>query len=96
MKTFIQHYIKTHKDLILEKSIIDCHCKGVHSLLFVDSPEHTIRMYYAEKGSDLKFNFPEYYQGKQSIAFHPHHCSLTLHVLAGEIWNWTVKKNNNA
>jgi hypothetical protein len=92
MKELINHLVSNHMDRIVERSLLDCHCKGLHSIMLLESPEQTIRLYVAEPGNDLYKNSPYYYKQGMSIGFHPHHCNLTLHVVKGELQNWTLIK----
>ncbi len=40
-------------------------------------------------------NFPEYYSdNSMSVAFHPHHCNLTLQCVKGRFLNWELKESS--
>lgn len=93
MKELIKHLFKEHLQEIVSKSYLNCHAFGVHSIMLLDSPEKTIRLYYAEAGHDLGRNLPVKISKytKLSVGFHPHHCNLTLVVVKGMILNWTIK-----
>lgn len=77
-------------DEIVEKSIFNCHAKGLHSIMFLESPEKTIRMYVSVPFNDLHRNFPDKMHAGLSLAFHPHHCNLTLHCIKGRLLNWEM------
>lgn len=96
MKNFVTHFIQNHLPEIASKSLLHCHCRGVHSIVLLESPEKTIRLYISEPGSGLWKNDPQHFQnGKNmSIAFHPHHCNLTLECVAGSIFNWEMKPSD--
>lgn len=89
MKEFIRHLWRTNRKEIIEKSILNCHAVGVHSIMFVDKPGNTVRLYYTDmahtlwKREDLRL----------SVGFHAHHCDLTLYCIKGKIENWIVKEN---
>lgn len=92
MKELVRHLIANNFDEIRAKSLLNCHCKGLHSIMLLESPGKTIRLYIAVEGNELSRNFPD---GRfQSIAFHPHHCNLTLHCVKGQLLNWTLKESD--
>lgn len=92
MKKLIQHLWENNKEEILNKSLLDCHCKGLHSIMLLESPGKTIRLYIAEEGHEMYKNYPERVRmgSPMTIGFHPHHCDLTLHCIAGHFLNWRV------
>ena len=95
MKTLINHLLLNNLDEIVSKSIFNCHCKGLHSIMLLDAPEKTIRLYIAKKGNDMYRNnyiddmLP---RDDMSIGFHSHNCNLTLECIKGEFHNWLVKE----
>lgn len=91
MKHLIQHLLDNNIEEILNRSLLDCHVKGLHSIMLLECPEKTIRLYVATKEHELYKNLPENAANGLSIAFHPHHCNLTLHVVKGEILNWVAE-----
>jgi hypothetical protein len=99
----IRHLISNNLDEIVSKSILDCHCRGVHSIMLLDAPEKRIRMYISVEGSDMyknmyqnfstDFKSPKYTPRQDmSVGFHTHHCNLTLECVMGEFHNWIVKE----
>lgn len=94
MKTLINHLLKNNTEEILSKSLKNCHCKGLHSIMLLESPGKTIRLYVAATGNELYKNSPDSKE-EMSIGFHPHHCNLTLRVLAGELGNWIVEEKED-
>ena len=94
MKTLIKHLLTHNLEEIVKKSLLNCHCLGVHSIMLLDCPGKTIRLYVADIGNELYKNEPG--EGhKLSIAFHPHHCDLTIEVLRGGLGNWIVEHTGN-
>lgn len=89
MTELIKHLIKENFDLILSKSLINCHCEGLHSIMFLESPEKTIRLFVAEEGNQLAANS---FANPLSVAFHSHHCNVTLHCIKGQFKNITVSQ----
>lgn len=87
MKNLVSHFVQNHLPEITSKSLLHCHCRGVHSIVLMESPGKTIRLYISEPGSELWKNDPEHFEnGKNmSIAFHPHHCSLTRNITNREM-----------
>lgn len=94
MKELIRHLVHTNMDEILSRSLLHCHCKGLHSIMLLESPGKTIRLYVHEPTGDMRLNFPHEVDSggsSMSISFHPHHCDLTLHCVKGKFMNWEVK-----
>lgn len=91
LKLLIQHLVSENMKEIAAKSLLHCHTKNLHSIMLLESPGKTIRLYVAEEGNELYKNA---YPGEYSmpLAYHPHHCNLTLHVVCGRLDNITVAK----
>jgi hypothetical protein len=96
MKQYIEHVIRNDFSGIVERSLLHCHLRDVHSLLFSDAPERRIRLFVADIGNELwKNSQSRIIAGeKMSVAFHPHHCNVTLHVVKGELVNWLIYFGN--
>ena|GEM_PF-3566956 len=75
---------------MVSKSLINCHARGVDSVLFDDNAGSRIRLFIANEGHELwknRFAGTE----KLSTAFHPHHCDITLvHVYGSHLTNIQV------
>lgn len=94
MKELVEHLVRNHWDEIVAKSILNCHCKGVHSIMLLEHPEKTIRLFVADADHQLGANVPESYSdNNMTVAFHPHHCNLTLHCIKGSFYNWVVEES---
>lgn len=89
----IKHFWRTNQALILEKSLADCHCKNVDSILFDDTPGARIRMFVAHEGHGLWKNT---FRSNQPLetAFHSHHCDLDIMPVRGYICNVSVTTDN--
>lgn len=74
------------QDIILEKSLIDCHCKGLDSLVLKDGPG-MIRMFIARPEHELWRNNPGTFGYNFSVGLHRHHCDITLMPVLGEVYN---------
>jgi hypothetical protein len=85
----IQHLWRENRAQIIERSRLNCHTTGLSSLMLLEAPGRTIRLFMADESHDLFENAPGA-KNPMSIGFHPHHCNITLHVAWGEICNWTV------
>lgn len=71
---------------IAERSLRNCHCPGVDSILFNDKPEQRVRVFIAQENHQLWRNeFP--FKERMSIGLHPHHCNVELRPIFGTIWN---------
>lgn len=81
----IKHFLDKNLDLILAKSLINCHAIGVDSILLDDTPGARIRMFIANENHELHKNHK--FAGNISVAIHPHHCDLTLIPIRGAFEN---------
>jgi len=94
VKEFIRHLWNEHQEEIVSRSLLNCHLENLHSVMLLDQPEKRIRLFVADEGNDLYRNWPEAALADPlSIAFHPHHCNVSLHVLNGVLTNWVVERN---
>lgn len=91
MKALVKHLIENHLAEIVDKSLLNCHAIGLHSIMLLDTPEKRIRLFVCDEDNTLYRNLPEH-QDKHpmSIAFHPHHSNVTLHCVHGEVLNWVM------
>lgn len=100
MLDLVKFLVKTNIEFILKNSYLNCHVEGLHSILFVDSPNLKIRMFVAELNHQLHKNFMSvnlknsiFYPDKElSLAFHPHRFDLTIKVIRGNIFNTIIDK----
>lgn len=83
----LRHVWRTRPTQIAAGSYLDCHVKGLHSLLLVDAPGSVIRMFITTPDHDMGRNFDLRRPRGLSLAFHSHDADLTLHVIRGQIWN---------
>jgi hypothetical protein len=75
-------------NVLLEKSLINCHCYGLDSLVLKDAPR-MVRIFVARPGHLLYRNAPKHDE-PLSIAIHPHHCDITMIPIVGPIFNVSV------
>lgn len=92
MKNLIKHLLVNNLEEIQKKSLLNCHCMGLHSIMLLESPGKTIRLYVADIGNELYKNYPAviHNKGILSLGFHEHHCNITLDVIKGELLNWRI------
>lgn len=91
MKELVEHLWRSNKEEITEKSILNCHCAGVHSIMLIEKPEQTIRLYVADWPNDLWKNYNSH--TPMSVAFHAHHCDITIHVIKGQLRNKIMEED---
>jgi hypothetical protein len=100
MKSLISHLWRENHAEILEKSRANCHTRGVDSVMLLDRPGAVIRLFYARGNQhDLWRNCPLLVgnsERSQSVAFHGHHCNLTLRQVTGNAYNWIVKPSKRS
>src|ERR1700728_4215738 len=93
IKALIKHLVSQNLPIIAAKSKLHCHTRNVHSILLLDSPGQTIRLFIAVPGHELYLNDHDNTH-IMSVGFHPHHCNVTLSVVLGEVGNWNVYTHN--
>lgn len=89
MKNFIKHILKENYEECRSKSLLNCHTKGLHSIMLIDKPEQRVRIFVTDRTHDLWRNLHIAY--KMSIAIHPHHCNLTIISLDNIVHNLNYK-----
>lgn len=93
MKALVDHLLTCNREQILSRSLMHCHAHCVHSIMLLECPGKTIRLFVAEPGHLLGGNNPIDFRERQSVGFHAHHCELTLVPTTSSVWNWTVEKD---
>lgn len=83
---------RTQLDTIAGKSLMDCHVKGLDSVMLDDTPGKRIRAYITRTDHEMwknncGVNISRAKDHAMSLAFHPHHCHLTLTPIFGDTWN---------
>ena len=74
-------------DIVLEKSLINVHCKGMDSIVVKDAPG-MVRIFVARRDHELWRNDPDdKLLTTWSVALHKHHCNVTLMPILGEVYN---------
>lgn len=88
MQAIVDHLARENLEEMVQGSYLNCHAKGLHSLMLLSSPGKTIRMFYATRTHDLWKNAPDLRATEaMSIAVHPHRRNLTLATLFGTMFN---------
>lgn len=87
---------RTELDLIASKSLRDCHVKGLDSVMLDDTPGKRVRAYITRSDHEMWKNncglsISRAKDHAMSLAFHPHHCHLTLTPIFGRTWNIILK-----
>lgn len=82
--TLLKHLWRTQPERMAYGSFMDCHVKGLHSVMLINRRGAIVRMFVTTPDHEMHRNFPG---GDLSIAFHNHDADLTLHVLTGRIAN---------
>lgn len=87
MKHLVEHLWKCNREEILNRSLLDCHAKGLHSIMLSDTPRNRIRLYVSMPDSDITTVKPMEDFQSPPISYHPHHCNLTLSCVSGTLFN---------
>ena len=91
MKTLIKHFIENNPKEVLEKSLFDCHVKGLHSIMLLDSPGKTIRLYVTDKDHELN----PFIDRVMNVGLHSHHCDLTFKIVTGQLVNIIAEESDD-
>lgn len=86
MRHLVNHLLKSNLAEIMAKSCRNCHVMGMHSIMLSECPGKTIRLFVADPSNELWKNH-HCIKEPQSIAFHSHHCQLTLSCTRGSLMN---------
>lgn len=98
MLTYLRHLVRENFDQILAGSLMNCHVRGLHSVLFVD---HSVRMFYAAPDHELENNLwfalciGRERCGPMSLAIHPHRYNITFECIYGKFMNYIYQKSNS-
>lgn len=86
----LRHLLENNLEKILERSLINCHASGLHSVMLIEKPEQTVRLFITDTVHDLWKNHPDNFHLGMSVGFHKHHCNVTLIAVHGLFYNWLV------
>ncbi len=86
MKQLIKHLLNENLDYILNKSLVNCHVKGLHSLVFTEKP--LIRLFITDINHEMWKNTESNNFQDLSVGIHNHHCNLTLECIYGRFVNY--------
>lgn len=83
-------YLRRDNPVLLEKSLLNCHALGVHSLVLSEENGFLTRMFITDKDHTLWHNgCGQTYKGWMplSIAIHSHHTDIEIISEFGYLWN---------
>jgi hypothetical protein len=87
MKHLIKHLVLSDLKGITSRSLRNCHTNGLDSIVLVQQDgKCLVRLFVARPEHDLWLNHPAL-KAPLSIALHPHHCDIALHVVKGVLHN---------
>ena len=94
MEHLTKHLVRNDLKGIAARSLRNCHTIGLDSIVLVHKDERClVRLFVARPEHDLWLNNPVLKQ-PLSIALHPHHCDITLHVVKGVLHNHIARIGN--
>lgn len=91
MKQLIKHLLRDNIQEIKARSLLNCHVKGLHSIMLSEAPGKTIRLYVTTPDHELYRNYEE----AETLAYHPHHSNITLHSVYGDVTDINMKVVND-
>lgn len=86
MKHLLHHLTREHLPEIAANSFLNCHARGLHSIMLLNSPEHRVRLFITGRDHVLYRNTGNPAK-RLSLAVHPHHCNLSLELVRGSLTN---------
>lgn len=87
--------MKINEALLFERSLLNCHTKGLHSFIFEENKGFLTRLFVTDSSHDLWKNhcgLRALSWDELSIAVHPHHVNIKVSPVYGEIWNVLLTK----
>lgn len=92
----LKHFYPNRWELMLESSYIDCHAKGVHSVVFDKDPATgcLFRMYFVTGDHELYLNHKNQclIPNQLSVGIHNHRQGLLLRAISGFVTNIVFEK----
>jgi hypothetical protein len=88
MNQLIRHLLLENPEQILARSLKNCHVKGLHSIMLRERAGETLRLYIATEQHELYLD-----DTNLNLAYHPHHCNISIDVIQGWVYNKTVEVN---
>ena len=73
----LNHHAKRIINRDSVNALMDCHVKGLLSIMLQDEPGNRIRMFYAMPDHQL-YQRAGALNPAMTLAVHPHHCDITL------------------
>lgn len=90
MNRNIKNLIKGSLEDVADRSLFNCHAKGLHSIVLDPNPKAMVRMFYTSPDHEMWRN-DALLNETLSIAIHSHHCSLELVPVLGSFVNVTTE-----
>lgn len=82
------HWYTANPDRVVAQSRANCHVVGMDSIMFNNEAGRRLRIFYAHEHHELWNNYGPH---NQHLAYHGHHCALTLIPLFGDLVNIIAK-----
>jgi len=82
IKALLEHYLRRANRGELPNAIENCHAMGLHSIMLSADPGNQLRLFITtmeHEMADKSLN--------PTIAYHPHHCDVTLIPVLGKVQN---------
>lgn len=89
MTNLIKHLWNNNREEVLASSFLNCHVKGLHSIMLLDQPGARIRMFVTSKHHEMWRNNPRTSRAL-SLGFHQHRTDLVLETVQGCFINHTM------
>ena len=95
----ILHLFSPENQILLSKSLLNCHSKGVHYFVLHEYKDgRVLRMFLCEPDHELWKNNCEVTLSEPhelSVAIHPHHVDIEITPVFGYLWNLEFRKKKH-
>lgn len=86
IRAFLNHHADRIRKAGYANALMNCHVRGLASIMLHGEPGNRIRLFYATADHELWRNdYP--LQAEMNLAVHPHHCDLNLVLVFGRVCN---------
>jgi hypothetical protein len=83
MRELIRHLWHNNREHVLRSSYMNCHARGLHSIMLLDDPGKRIRLFVTDRSHKC-------WKADEAIGYHAHHCAITIQAVHGWLENIVV------
>ncbi|WP_041258199.1 hypothetical protein [Fibrella aestuarina] len=91
MRYLVHQLLNDNTEAIARRTLLNCHLPGLHSIVLVDQPGQRIRLFYKTAACRMEVDL---HKGLLDLAIHPHHCNLSIEMVAGEMKHYVFERTD--